>query len=329
MNYPVTRLRRLRASKAVRGLAREATLSVDDLILPYFIEEGLKEKREVPSMPGVFRFPVKDFVRDVHEAAKNGVGAILLFGIPKKKDEKGSEAYNDKGIVQEAIRAVKKDTPDVLVMTDVCVCEYTSHGHCGIVRKKRGGGFVLENDASLALLEKMSVSHARAGADFVAPSAMMDGQVGAIRSALDEAGFTDRGILAYSAKYASSFYGPFRDAADSPPAFGDRKTYQMDPANAEEALREVQQDIDEGADIVMVKPALAYLDVIRLVKEAFPVPLAAYNVSGEYAAVKAAGQKEWLDEEKVALEILLAIKRAGADMIITYFAKKVKKWLNE
>ncbi len=323
-SFPQTRLRRLRRTPALRRMVQETVLTVDDLIYPLFVVHGKRVRREVPSMPGVYQLSVDEAVREAEEAAALGIPAVILFGIPAHKDPIGTENFDPEGIIPEAIRAIKQAVPDLVVITDVCMCEYTDHGHCGIVRE----GEVV-NDETLEIYGKVAVTHAQAGADMVAPSGMMDGQVAAIRRALDEAGYAHIPIMAYAAKYASHFYGPFRDAAQSPPQFGDRRGYQMNPANAREALREVALDIAEGADIVMVKPALAYLDVIRAVREAFPVPVAAYNVSGEYAMVKAAAQRGWLDERAVTLEILTAIKRAGADLILTYHAKEVARWLND
>ena len=317
------RPRRLRRLANLRRLVRETRLVIDNLIYPLFVvHDGPKE--EIPSMPGIHRWPVELLPAEAEEVAGLDIPAVILFGLPAAKDAQGSEAYAADGVVQRAVRAIKAAVPELVVMTDVCLCEYTDHGHCGIVRD----GQVL-NDETLDVLGRVAVSHAVAGADVVAPSAMMDGQVGAIRAALDEAGFPQVAILAYAAKYASAFYGPFRDAADSAPAFGDRRGYQMDPPNAREALREVALDIQEGADIVMVKPALAYLDVIRRVRDAFDHPLAAYNVSGEYSMVKAAAQRGWIDERAAALEMLTAIRRAGPDMILTYFAKDAARWLRE
>jgi len=321
-SFPQTRLRRLRRTPALRRMVQETVLTVDDLIYPLFVVHGKGVRREVPSMPGVYQLSVDEAVREAEEAAALGIPAIILFGIPAHKDPIGTENFDPEGIIPKAIRAIKQAVPDLVVITDVCMCEYTDHGHCGIVRE----GEVV-NDETLEIYGKVAVVHAQAGVDMVAPSGMMDGQVAAIRRALDEAGYAHIPIMAYAAKYASHFYGPFRDAAQSPPQFGDRRGYQMPPANAREALREVALDIAEGADIVMVKPALAYLDVIRAVREAFPVPVAAYNVSGEYAMVKAAAQRGWLDERAVTLEILTAIKRAGADLILTYHAKEVARWL--
>ena len=320
--FPIYRPRRLRASENLRRLVRETSLSVDDLIYPMFVVHGQDTAIEISSMPGCYQYSVDRLVKAAKELASLGIPGTILFGIPETKDALGSEAYAEDGIIQQAVRAIKDEVPDLLVITDVCLCEYTDHGHCGIIE----GGEV-QNDPTLDLLVKESVSHAQAGADVIAPSDMMDGRVGAIRDALDEEGYENIPIMAYSAKYASAFYGPFREAAESAPQFGDRRSYQMDPANAEEALREVALDIEEGADIVMVKPALSYLDVIHQVKTEFQMPVAAYNVSGEYAMIKAAAQNEWIDEKRVALEVLTSIKRAGADMILTYFAKSVVEWL--
>ena len=321
--FPIYRPRRLRANENLRRLVRETGLSVDDLIYPMFVVHGQNRAIEISSMPGCYQYSVDRLVAAAAELASLGIPGIILFGIPETKDSVGSEAYAEDGIIQQAVRAIKAAVPELLVITDVCLCEYTDHGHCGIVEAGE-----VQNDPTLALLVKESLSHARAGADVIAPSDMMDGRVGAIRNALDEAGCENTPIMAYSAKYASAFYGPFREAAESAPQFGDRRSYQMDPANSEEALREVMLDIEEGADIVMVKPALSYLDVIYRVKTEFQVPVAAYNVSGEYAMIKAAAQNGWVDEKRVALEVLTSIKRAGADMILTYFAKSVVEWLN-
>ena len=320
--FPILRLRRLRRSEALRALVRETKVDVGDLICPLFVVEGSKVKQEISSMPGLYRFSNDLLPKEVEEIAGLGIPATILFGIPRKKDEAGSSAYHPKGVVQQAIRTVKKTTPDLLVITDVCLCEYTSHGHCGVVVD----GYV-DNDKTLELLAKTALSHAQAGADIVAPSDMMDGRVKAIRQGLDGNGFQHIPILAYAAKYASYFYGPFREAAGSAPQFGDRRSYQMDPANWREAMREIEQDIVEGADIVMVKPALPYLDVIRKARDTFNHPLAAYSVSGEYAMMKAATQQGWLDEKGIVLEMLTAIKRAGADIIITYYAKEAARWL--
>ena len=322
--FPIYRPRRLRANENLRRLIRETTLSVDDLIYPMFVVHGHNTATEISAMPGCYQYSVDLLVTAAKELAALGIPGTILFGIPEVKDPIGSEAYADDGIIQQAIRAIKDTVPDLLVMTDVCLCEYTDHGHCGIVEAGE-----VQNDPTLELLVKESISHARAGADVIAPSDMMDGRVGAIRAALDENGYQNVPIMAYSAKYASAFYGPFREAAESTPQFGDRRAYQMDSANVEEGLREVSLDIEEGADILMVKPALAYLDVIQRVKREFQVPVAAYNVSGEYAMIKAAAENGWIDEKHVALEVLTSIKRAGADMILTYFAKSVVEWLND
>jgi porphobilinogen synthase len=309
-------------TEPLRAMVRETDLAVSDLIYPLFVVPGAKVRKEVRSMPGVFQLSVDELVRECGEVRSLGIPAVILFGIPEAKDEVGSGAYADDGIVQRAVRALKGSLPDLVVITDVCLCEYTSHGHCGIVR-----GDTILNDESVALLAKEALSHARAGADIVAPSDMFDGRVQAIRRVLDENGFESLPILSYAAKYASGFYGPFRDAAESAPKFGDRRSHQMDPANSDEALREVEQDLAEGADIVMVKPALPYLDIIRRVKDRFLVPTAAYNVSGEYAMIKAAGRNGWIDEQRVMMETLISIRRAGADMILTYFAKDAARLL--
>ena len=322
MYFPAYRPRRLRRSKTIRDLVSETRLSADELIYPMFAAPGEGVREEVPSMPGIYKQSIDNIVKEAREAEALGVKSVLLFGIPEHKDETGSEGYAEDGIIQKTVRELRKKTPDMLVVTDVCMCEYTSHGHCGIVR----GGDV-DNDETLEYLAKMAVSHAEAGADIVAPSDMMDGRVGVIREALDDAGFDKVPIMSYSAKYASGFYGPFRDAAESPPQFGDRRSYQMDPPNVREALREIALDIEEGADIVMVKPALSYLDVISAAREEFDHPLAAYNVSGEYSMVKAAGKLGWIDEKLVMMEILTSIKRAGADIIITYHAKEAAEIL--
>ncbi len=326
VTFPIVRMRRLRRTETLRQMVRETTLTVHDLIYPMFVVPGEKQRQEVASMPGVFRVSVDELVRDAEEVARLGIPAVLLFGIPERKDEWGSEAYDENGIIQRAVRALKRAVPDLVVITDVCLCEYTSHGHCGVVRETPSG-FEVDNDATLELLAKTAVSQAAAGADIVAPSDMMDGRIKVIREALDENGFAHVLILSYAAKMASAFYGPFREAAESAPKFGDRRSYQMDFANKREALREIALDLEEGADIVMVKPALAYLDIIALARERFEVPIAAYNVSGEYAMVKAAAKMGWLDEERIVWEILTAIKRAGADLIITYFAKEVAQRL--
>jgi porphobilinogen synthase len=323
MYFPKYRLRRLRRTETLRRLVRETRLAVDDLIYPLFVVPGRSVRTPVPSMPGVFQLSVDELVKEAVETKALGIPAILLFGIPEAKDEAGSGAYAPDGIVQRAVREVKEKVGDLLVITDVCLCEYTSHGHCGLLQ----GGEV-ENDATLELLARTALSHAQAGADVAAPSDMMDGRVAAIRETLDENGFSHLPIMAYAAKYASGFYGPFRDAAQSAPQFGDRRSHQMDPANSDEAMREIRLDIEEGADIVMVKPALAYLDVIVRARMEFDVPLAAYSVSGEYAMIKAAAARGWLDEERIMMEVLVAIKRAGADMIITYSAKDAARVLN-
>ena len=318
MQFPDYRPRRLRKNENFRRMIRETALSVDNLIYPLFVVPGTKVKKPIASMPGNFQMSVDHIVREAARMKTLGIPAVLLFGIPEKKDEVASGALAKDGVVQRAIREIKDKVPDILVITDVCLCEYMSHGHCGMVEK----GEVI-NDLTLEVLAEQAVSHATAGADMVAPSAMMDGQIGALREGLDEAGFDAVPIMAYSAKYASCFYGPFREAAESAPSFGDRRAYQMDPANSDEAIREITLDVAEGADIIMVKPALAYLDVIRRAKEEFDLPLAAYNVSGEFAMVKAAAQRGWIDGERAMLESLTAIRRAGADMIITYFAPEV------
>jgi porphobilinogen synthase len=320
MRFPIYRPRRLRRTENLRRLVRETALSVNDLIMPLFIVPGTKVTNPVSSMPGVAQLSVDRAVEECKAIRDLGIPGVILFGIPDHKDAVGSDAYNDDGIIQRALRAIKEHVPGLLLMTDVCFCEYTDHGHCGIIK-----GQDVDNDATLEILVKESLSHARAGADMVAPSDMMDGRIGAIRQALDAEGFPHLPIMAYSAKFASGFYGPFREAAESTPQFGDRRSYQMDPPNAEEALREVELDIAEGADIVMVKPALPYLDIIRRVKDKFGYPVAAYNVSGEYAMIKAAALNGWLDEERVMLEMLTSIKRAGADIILTYFAKDAAK----
>jgi porphobilinogen synthase len=322
MKFPQYRPRRLRKDELFRRMMRETHLRPDDLILPLFVRPGKGSKQTISSMPGHFQLSIDLLIKEVKEAKSLGILGVLLFGIPEKKDEIGSEAYAENGIIQRAVRQLKEKVEDILIITDVCLCEYTSHGHCGVAE----GGRIL-NDETLDLLARQSLSHARAGADMVAPSDMMDGRVGAIRKILDENQFEDIPIMAYSAKYASSFYGPFRVAAESKPQFGDRKSYQMDPANGDEALREVRLDIEEGADIVMVKPALPYLDIIYRVKQTFNIPVAAYNVSGEFALVKAASQLGWVDGELVMMESLTSIKRAGADLILTYFAKEAAKKL--
>jgi porphobilinogen synthase len=327
VGFPTIRLRRLRMTEQFRKMVAETQLSINDLIYPLFICPGQNVKREVRSMPGVYQQSIDNLIRDCEEIYKLGIPAVILFGIPEHKDEYGSEAYDENGIIQRAVRALKKEIPELVVITDVCLCEYTSHGHCGIVKEVAPGKYEIANDETVELLAKEALSHAEAGADMVAPSDMMDGRVSAIRKILDENGFQNVPIMAYSAKYASGFYGPFREAAESAPKFGDRKSHQMDPANSDEAIREVALDILEGADIVMVKPALAYLDVIYRVKQEFKVPVAAYQVSGEYSMIKAAALNGWIDEQRIMLETLTAIKRAGADLILTYFAKDVARIL--
>jgi len=322
MNFPTYRPRRLRRNEKLRNLIRETTLEPRNFIYPLFIGPGKDRAQPVSSMPGIAQLTVDRAVKECREVISLGIPAVILFGIPEHKDAMGKEAYADTGVVQQAIRAIKETVPDLLVITDVCLCEYTDHGHCGVI--KNGD---VDNDATLELLAREALSHARAGADMVAPSDMMDGRVAAIRKNLDENNFSHLPIMAYAAKYASGFYGPFREAADSTPQFGDRRSYQMDPANADEALREVELDIREGADIVMVKPALAYLDVIYRVKQKFGYPLAAYNVSGEYSMIKAAGHNGWIDEPRIMMEVLYAIRRAGADMILSYFAKDAARLL--
>lgn len=324
--FPAVRLRRLRQHPVLRDLVRETSLSPHDFILPLFVRPGQGVKKEIASMPGNYQLSIERLVEEVGAAIELGVRAFMLFGIPETKDAHGSSAWNDEGIVQQALRALRPAHPDALLIADECFCEYTDHGHCGVVTQRHGRPDV-DNDATLPNLARQCISHARAGVDMVAPSGMMDGMVRAIRRDLDGAGFAQVPILSYAAKYASAFYGPFRDAAESPPQFGDRTTYQMDPANGDEALREVALDLAEGADIVMVKPALAYLDIVRRVKERFGVPVAAYNVSGEFAMVKAAAKNGWIDERRVTLEILTSIKRAGADMILTYHALDAARWL--
>lgn len=322
MKFPVTRLRRLRKNENLRRLMRETKVSVDDLIYPLFVCPGKGIKKEIGSMPGVYQMSVDTLLEECREVQKLDIPGIILFGIPEHKDATGSEGYADNGIIQQSVRAIKKEIPGLIVITDACLCEYTDHGHCGVIVNND-----VDNDATLDLLAKMAVSHAAAGADIIAPSDMMDGRVKKIRKALDGNGFTGTPVMSYAAKYASAFYGPFREAAESAPQFGDRKSYQMDPPNSDEAMREIALDLDEGADIVMVKPALAYLDIIHRAKQQFNIPLAAYNVSGEYSMVKAASKMGYVDGEKIMMETLVSIKRAGADIIITYFAKDAAELL--
>ncbi len=321
-NFPVSRLRRLRKTSALRDMFRETHLTRNDFIYPLFVAEGANFKREISSMPDVFQLSVDNVLHECEELLTLGIKAVLLFGLPDFKDEVGSSGYASDGIVQKAAREIKQNFPEMLVITDVCLCEYTSHGHCGVIENE-----YVQNDATLELLAKQALTHAESGADIIAPSDMMDGRIGAIRQTLDANGFHDTPIMAYAAKYSSAFYGPFREAAESAPQFGDRKSYQMDFGNSDEAMREIALDIQEGADIVMVKPALSYLDIIRRAKDNFTVPICAYNVSGEYSMIKAAHEKGWIDGEKVMMETLTAIKRAGADVIITYFAKEAIKLL--
>ncbi|MEZ0323469.1 MAG: porphobilinogen synthase [Hydrogenothermaceae bacterium] len=324
MSFPINRLRRLRKNENIRRLVRETVLSVNDLIYPIFVEDGENIEKEIPSMPGIYRYSIDRLSKELDEVVNLNIPAVLLFGIPSHKDEVGSNTWNEEGIIQKAVRYIKQNYPQLYVITDVCFCEYTSHGHCGVLHNHD-----VDNDKTLENTRKQVISHVKAGADMVAPSGMMDGVVKTIREALDSEGFYHIPIMAYSAKFASSYYGPFREAADSTPAFGDRRSYQMDPANRREAIREVELDIQEGADIVMVKPALSYLDIIRDIKDRFLLPVAAYNVSGEYSMIKAAGKLGWIDEKKVIMETLLSMKRAGADIIITYFAKEVAKILKQ
>jgi porphobilinogen synthase len=320
MPFPLHRLRRLRAKESLRKLVRETPLAPSNFILPLFVCEGEGVRKDISSMPGHAQLSIDLIVKECGEVASLGIGGVILFGIPQHKDEHASGAYDDSGIVQRAIRAVKQETPDVLVMTDVCNCEYTSHGHCGVVVNND-----VDNDRTLEWLALSAVSHARAGADIVAPSDMMDGRVGRIRRALDDSGFTNVPILSYAAKYASGFYGPFREAAESTPQFGDRRSYQMDPANAREAMREIELDLEEGADMIMVKPALAYLDILRMARERFDIPLSAYQVSGEFSMIMAAAANGWIDRERIMFETLTSIRRAGADFILTYFAKDASR----
>ncbi|HTY54807.1 MAG TPA: porphobilinogen synthase [Candidatus Binataceae bacterium] len=322
MPFPINRPRRLRRTEGLRRMVRETRLVPENLILPLFVCPGRDVKRGVESMPGVAQLSVENAAREASDAFAAGVPAVILFGLPERKDAQGTEAWKDSGVVQNTIREIKERTPEMVVITDVCLCEYTDHGHCGVIAGKD-----VDNDATLELLAREALSHARAGADMVAPSDMMDGRVGVIRRALDESGFPSTPIMAYAAKFASAFYGPFREAAESTPQFGDRRSYQMDPPNGDEAMREIAMDLEEGADIVMVKPALPYLDLIYRAKQEFNCPLAAYNVSGEYSMIRAAGRNGWIDEQRAMLEVLTAIKRAGADMILTYFAKDVARLL--
>lgn len=333
--YPLSRPRRLRCSPNFRRMMRETRITPADLIYPLFVVHGKNVKSEISSMPGNYHWSVDRLAAEVEEIAELGIPAVLLFGLPAEKDAVGTENFDSEGIVQQAVRAIKDAVPELFVITDVCMCEYTDHGHCGLIHdhpaycKGKGlPGGCLDNDSTLEILNRVALSHAEAGVDMVAPSDMMDGRVGSIRAALDGANYECVGIMSYAAKYASAFYGPFREAADSPPQFGDRTGYQMDPPNSREALREVALDVAEGADVVMVKPALPYLDIVRQVRDRFDLPLAAYNVSGEFSMVKAAAERGWLDEQRVAMEALTSIKRAGADMIITYWAKDVVRWLN-
>ncbi|MDK8183774.1 porphobilinogen synthase [Paenibacillus sp. UMB4589-SE434] len=331
MAYPITRLRRLRKTAGIRSMVRETILTTDDLLMPIFVTHGTQIKEEISSMPGIYHFSLDMLDVEVDEIVRLGVPGIVLFGVPTSKDATGSSAYDTNGIVQQATRQIKAKYPDLVIVADTCLCQFTDHGHCGMVHVHEVNGRTVgdvDNDASLAYLVKTAVSQAEAGADIIAPSNMMDGFVHAIRSGLDEAGFTDIPIMSYSVKYASAFYGPFREAAHSTPQFGDRKTYQMDPANAREALREAEADAVEGADMLMVKPALAYMDIIRTLRNQFDLPIVAYNVSGEYSMVKAAALQGWVDERAIVSEMLLGMKRAGADLIITYFAKDMARWLN-
>ncbi|MBU5674500.1 porphobilinogen synthase [Paenibacillus brevis] len=332
MSFPIVRHRRLRQSAGIRGMVRETVLDVSDFVQPIFVAHGSGIKREINSMPGVYHFSLDTLEEEVKEIVDLGIPAVLLFGIPESKDSVGSSAYDENGIVQQATRKIKEIYPDLLVVADTCLCEFTDHGHCGMVHTFERDGHVcgdVLNDESLELLVRTAVSQAQAGADIIAPSNMMDGFVHAIRTGLDEAGFSHIPIMSYSVKYASAFYGPFREAADSAPQFGDRKTYQMDPANVREALREAESDVLEGADMLMVKPAMAFLDIVRLLRDQFDLPIVAYNVSGEYSMVKAAAQQGWISERAIVTEILLGMKRAGADIIITYFAKDAARWLGE
>ena len=321
-SFPRVRLRRLRELGGLRTMTQETRLSVKDFIYPIFVTHGRDVRKEIEPMPGIYQLSLDHLITEVGEVSDLGIPAVLLFGIPAEKDAEGSEAYEAGGIIQEAIKVIKQTVPELMVITDVCLCEYTDHGHCGIIKDGK-----VDNDSTLELLAKSALCQADAGADIVAPSAMMDGQVGAIRQNLDAHGYEDTPIMAYSAKYSSAFYGPFRVAADSAPQFGDRRGYQMDPSNIRQAMREIEQDIEEGADIIMVKPALSYLDVLSAAKEKFGYPTAAYNVSGEYAMVKAAAENEWIDGKRITMEILTSIKRSGADMIISYHSKEIARWL--
>ncbi len=329
MNFPITRMRRMRRNATLRRMVRETRLSLDDLILPLFVREGRDVKIAIKSMPGNFQWSVDTVTEECRAIEQLGIPAVILFGIPDSKDAEGSSAHADDAVVCRAVESIKKACPNLVVITDVCLCEYTDHGHCGIIAENLDGNLDVDNDATLDVLVKEALAHARAGADVVAPSDMMDGRVAEIRDALDDNGFQDLPIMAYSAKYASAFYGPFRDAAESPPQFGDRSSYQMDPPNLKEAMREIAMDIEEGADVIMVKPALPYLDVIRRAADEFELPLAAYNVSGEFAMIKAAAANGWIDERRAAMECLIGIKRAGASMILTYWAKDAAKWLKD
>lgn len=326
MAYPIARHRRLRGSAALRGLVRETAVGVNDLIAPIFITEGEGVQHEIPSMPGVYHWSLDTMEKEIGEIASLGIKAVLVFGVPSSKDAIGTSAFDDDGIVQRGIRRIKELQPELVVIADTCLCQFTDHGHCGIVRQTEQGA-VIDNDASLEMLAKTAVSQARAGADIIAPSNMMDGFVAAIRQGLDREGFANTPIMSYAVKFASAYYGPFREAAHSTPQFGDRRTYQMDPANAREALREASSDADEGADFLMVKPGLAYLDIVRMLRDRYELPIVVYNVSAEYSMVKAAAMQGWLDERSIVLETLVGMKRAGADLIITYHAKDVARWL--
>ena len=324
MFRPYFRPRRLRNNEQIREMVRETRLSIKNLIYPLFVVDGKDIKKEIPSMPGNYQLSIDHILNEAKEIVSFGIPAVILFGIPSKKDADGSDARSEQGIIQRAVRAIKDTAPELIVISDVCFCEYTDHGHCGAIVNGR-----LDNDKTLEMLSEQVLTHAKAGVDMVAPSGMIDGMVGAIRETLDNNNYTDIPIMSYAAKYASAFYGPFRDAAESAPQFGDRKSYQMDPANAIEAVREVQLDVEEGADIIMIKPALAYLDIIRTIRDTIDLPVAAYNVSGEFSMIKAAGHLGWIDEKKIVLETITSIKRAGADLILTYFAKDLAKWLSD